>query len=98
MIAHDLITDGRVHSAFLGVETIPINESFAEALGLPAQEGLLVQTTTRGGPAATAGIKGGDRVARARMLRFYIGCDVITAIYGENVFSPLDVNLAPHTN
>ena len=26
-IAHDLITDGRVHQAFLGVETIPINES-----------------------------------------------------------------------
>jgi serine protease Do len=54
-IARDLITDGRVHQAFIGVETIPFNESFAEALGLPAQEGLLVQTTTRGGPAAEAG-------------------------------------------
>jgi S1-C subfamily serine protease len=94
MIAHDLITDGRVHSAFLGVETIPINESFAEALGLPAQEGLLVQTTTRAGPAATAGIKGGDRVAQAGMRRFYIGGDVITAIDGQKVSSPLVVNLA----
>jgi putative serine protease PepD len=93
-IAHDLITDGRVHQAFLGVETIPINESFAEALGLPAQEGLLVQTTTRGGPAAAAGIKGGDRVAQAGMRRFYIGGDVITAIDGQKVTSPLDVNLA----
>src|SRR5256885_3011802 len=92
-IAHDLITDGRVHQAFLGVETIPINESFAEALGLPAQEGLLVQTTTRGGPAAAAGIKGGDRVAQAGMRRFYIGGDVITAIDGQKVSSPLDVNL-----
>src|ERR1700726_4224519 len=93
-IAHDLMTDGRVHSAFLGVETIPINESFAEALGLPAQEGLLVQTTTRGGPAAAAGIKGGDQVAQAGMRRFYIGGDVITAIDGQKVSSPLDVNLA----
>src|ERR1041384_2602655 len=92
-IAHDLITDGRVHQAFIGVETIPINESFAEALGLPAQEGLLVQTTTRGGPAAEAGIKGGDRVAQTGMRRFYIGGDVITAIYAEKVASPLDVNL-----
>src|SRR5882724_1212440 len=92
-IAHDLITDGRVHQAFIGVETIPINESFAEALGLPAQEGLLVQTTTRGGPAAEAGIKGGDRVAQAGMRRFYIGGDVITAIDGQKVSSPLDVNL-----
>src|SRR6202007_1394424 len=92
-IAHDLITDGRVHQAFLGVETIPINESFAEALGLPAQEGLLVQTTTRGGPAAEAGIKGGDRVAQAGMRRFYIGGDVITAIDGQKVTTQLDVNL-----
>ena len=92
-IAHDLITDGRVHQAFLGVETIPINESFAEALGLPAQEGLLVQTAARGGPAAEAGIKGGDRVAQAGMRRFYIGGDVITAIDGQKVSSSLDVNL-----
>src|SRR5438477_1174488 len=92
-IAHDLITEGRVHQAFIGVETIPINESFAEALGLPAQEGLLVQTTTRGGPAAQAGIKGGDRVAQAGMRRFYIGGDIISAIDGQKVSSPLDVNL-----
>lgn len=92
-IAHDLITDGRVHQAFLGVDTIPINESFAEALGLPAQEGLLVQRTTRGSPAAEAGIHGGDRVAQAGMRRFYIGGDVITAIDGQKVASSLDVNL-----
>src|SRR5262249_28141004 len=92
-IAHDLITDGRVHQAFLGVETIPINESFAEALGLPAQEGLLVQTTTRNGPAAQAGIKGGDRVAQAGMRRFYVGGDVLTAIDGQKITSRVDVDL-----
>src|ERR1700719_533534 len=61
MIAHDLITDGRVHSAFLGIQTIPVGGSLAEALQLPVQEGLLVETVTRGGPAAAAGIKGGDQ-------------------------------------
>src|SRR5262249_6314104 len=93
-IAHDLITDGRVHQAFLGIETIPINESYSAALGLPAQEGLLVQTLARGGPAAEAGIKGGDRVAQAGMRRFYIGGDVITAIDGQKVASSLDLNVA----
>jgi S1-C subfamily serine protease len=92
-IAHDLITDGRVHQAFLGVETIPINESFAEALGLPAQEGLLVQTTSRGGPAAEAGIRGGDRVAQAGMRRFYVGGDVLTAIDGQKIAKRVDVDL-----
>jgi S1-C subfamily serine protease len=92
-IAHDLITDGRVHQAYLGIDTIPINESFAEALGLPAQEGLLVQRTTPGSPAAEAGIRGGDRVAQAGMRRFLIGGDVITTIDGQKVASSLDVNL-----
>src|SRR5215469_4650030 len=92
-LANDLITSGRVHQAFLGIDTIPINESFAEALGLPAQEGLLVQRTTRGGPASEAGIRGGDRVAQAGMRRFYVGGDVITAIDGQKVANSLDVNL-----
>jgi len=81
-IAHDLNYRWQSASGVSRVETIPINESFAEALGLPAQEGLLVQTTTRGGPAAAAGIKGGDHVAQAGMRRFYTGGDVLTAIDG----------------
>src|SRR5579859_932810 len=92
-IAHDLITDGRVHQAFIGVETIPINESFAEALGLPAQEGLMIEEVTKGGPAAQAGVHGGDRIAQIGMRRFYVGGDVIVAIDGQKVATQLDVNL-----
>jgi putative serine protease PepD len=92
-IANDLITDGRVHRAFLGVETISIVGGLAEALDLPVQEGLLVETLTKGGPAATAGIHGGDRVAQAGMRRFYIGGDVIVGLDGQKVASQFDVNL-----
>src|SRR6266436_8443338 len=84
-IAHDLMTDGRVHRAFLGVETLPVAGWLAEALDLPVQEGLLIETTTRGGPAATAGLHGGDREARAGMLRIAIGGDVIVGIDGQKV-------------
>lgn len=93
-IANDLITDGRVHQAFLGVETYPVGGYLASALDLPVQDGLLVQQVTKGGPAASAGIRGGDRVAQAGMRRFYIGGDVIVAIDGQSVASPLDVTLA----
>jgi S1-C subfamily serine protease len=55
---------------------------------------LLVQTVTRGGPAAQSGLHGGDRIAQAGMRRFYIGGDVITAIDGQKVSTQLDVNLA----
>src|ERR1700674_2534721 len=37
-IANDLMTDGRVHRAFLGVETLPIGGWLGEALDLPVKE------------------------------------------------------------
>src|SRR5689334_3707296 len=92
-IAHDLITDGRVHQAFLGVTSYAVGGGLAEALDLPVQEGLLVQTLARGGPAAQSGIRAGDRIAQLGMRRFYVGGDVIVAIDGQKVSSELDVNL-----
>lgn len=92
-IAKDLMTDGRVHRAFLGVQTLSIGGYLADALDLPVKEGLLVETVERGGPAAIAGIKGGDRAAQAGMRRIMIGGDVITSIDNQKVTSPFDVNL-----
>src|SRR3989475_125146 len=92
-IANDLMTDGRVHRAFLGVETLPVGGWLSEALDLPVKEGLLVQRATNGGPAAAAGIQGGNRVAEAGMRKIAIGGDVIVAIDGQKVVSQLDVNL-----
>jgi len=93
-IATDLMTDGRVHRAFLGVETLPIGGWLSEALDLPVKNGLLVERATKGGPAAAAGIQGGNRVVAAGMRRIAIGGDVITAIDNQKVGSQLDVNLA----
>ncbi len=92
-IANDLITDGRVHRAFLGVETLPVNSWLSEALDLPVKEGLLVERATKGGPAAAAGIRGGDRVAQAGMRRIYIGGDVIVAIDSQKITGQFDVNV-----
>jgi S1-C subfamily serine protease len=93
-IANDLMTDGRVHRAFLGVETLAVNAWLSEALDLPVKEGLVVERATKGGPAAAAGIRGGDRVAQAGMRRIYIGGDVIVAIDSQKVASQFDVNIA----
>jgi len=93
-IATDLMTDGRVHRAFLGVETLPIGGWLSEALDLPVKNSLLVERATKGGPAAAAGIQGGNRVVAAGMRRIAIGGDVITAIDNQKVASQLDVNLA----
>src|SRR5216683_513786 len=92
-IANDLMTDGRVHQAFLGVETLPVGGWLSEALDLPVKEGLLVEAATKGGPAAVAGVRGGDRVVRAGIQRIAIGGDLIVAVDGQKVASPFDLNI-----
>jgi S1-C subfamily serine protease len=92
-IAHDLMTEGRVHFAYLGVRTLPVAGYLAEALDLPVQEGLLVETAAKAGPAAAAGIRGGDRVAQAGMQRIAIGGDIIVAVDGQKVGNPLDLDV-----
>src|SRR5436309_1303260 len=92
-IANDLITDGRVHRAFLGVEPLPVGGWLGEALDLPIHEGLLVVVATPRGPAAVAGIRGGARLVEVRMRLIHIGGDVIVAIDGHKVAGQLDVNV-----
>ncbi|MGB8476178.1 MAG: trypsin-like peptidase domain-containing protein [Candidatus Acidiferrum sp.] len=92
-IAHDLITEGRVREAFLGVQTLPIGGWLSQALDLPVQEGLLIEQVTRGGPAAVAGLHGGNQQALAGMQQITIGGDVIVAIDGQKIADQSDMNL-----
>lgn len=92
-IAHDLITEGRVREAYLGVQTLPVGGWLAEALDLPVQEGLLIEEAKRGGPAAAAGLHGGNQEALAGMQRITIGGDVIVAIDGQSITNQSDMNL-----
>jgi putative serine protease PepD len=92
-IEHDLITEGRVRQAFLGVQTLSVGGWLAEALDLPVQDGLLIEAVTRSGPAAAAGLHGGDRQALAGMQRITIGGDVIVAIDGQKIANQGDMDL-----
>jgi S1-C subfamily serine protease len=92
-IANDLINEGHVRRAYLGVQTIPVGGWLAEALDLPVQDGLLVEQATKGSPAAAAGIHGGDRTAQAGMSRISIGGDVIVAVDGQKVGNRFDMDV-----
>jgi putative serine protease PepD len=92
-IAHDLMTEGRVRQAFMGVQSLEVGGWLAEALDLPVKEGLLIEEVTRGGPAAAAGLHGGDKEAMAGMRRITIGGDVIVAIDGQKVVNQFDMNV-----
>jgi len=93
LIASDLMSGGKIRRAYLGVQTVPVGGWLAEALDLPVQEGLLVETATKGGPAAAAGIHGGNRVAQAGMQKIIIGGDVIVALDGQKVGNRFDIDV-----
>jgi S1-C subfamily serine protease len=93
-IAHDLMTDGVVHRAYMGVSSLELWPDLAAALELPVNAGLLVENIDPNGPAAKAGLHGGNRQVVARMQRMTIGGDVIVALDGKDVANQLDLNVA----
>ena len=93
-IAEDLIAEGRVRRATMGVEARVISPPVAEALKLPVQEGLLIERVTPGGPAERAGLRGGSRETILGMRRVLLGGDVLTSIDGRALTGQMDLNLA----
>ena len=92
-IEQDLITEGRVRQAYLGISEIALWPELSEALKLPVQQGLLIERVVPRSPAAQAGLRGGDRVALAGLQRLIIGGDIVVAIDGREVESTLDLNV-----
>jgi S1-C subfamily serine protease len=92
-VANDLITQGRVRRATLGVEGRAIWPELADALSIPVQHGILIERVTSGGPAAQAGIRGGTKTVLAGLQQLTIGGDVLVAIDGQEVTSPTDLSL-----
>jgi S1-C subfamily serine protease len=78
----------------MGVEARVLSPAVAEALHLPVNEGLMLERVNPGGPAANAGLRGGDRQAILGMRRILLGGDVITAIDGRPITGQMDLNLA----
>jgi putative serine protease PepD len=92
-IAQDLITDGKVHRADLGVQSLELWPNLAEALSLPVNQGLLIERVGRDSPAAKAGLQGGNRTVLVGFQRLAIGGDVIVALDGKEVANQLDVSV-----
>src|SRR5580658_2095263 len=90
-VADDLINLGRVRQATLGIQGRAIWPGLAEALDLPVEHGLLIESTTKGGPAAQAGIKGGNKTVLAGLQQLRIGGDVLTAVDQTEINTQLDL-------
>jgi S1-C subfamily serine protease len=92
-VAEDLITQGRVRRATLGVEGRALWPGLAEALNLSVEQGILIERVNAGGPAAQAGIRGGNKSMLAGLQELRTGGDVLVAVDGKPITNQMDLNL-----
>ncbi len=88
----DLIQDGRVHQAFLGVVGQEITPPLAGLLNLPAQQGLLIAEVTRGGPGEQAGLRAGRQYVLIGNQQVVIGGDLLVDVDGTPIATSADLN------
>ncbi len=86
-IVSQLLVDGRVDRAFLGVTLQDVSGDVAGVLRLPASKGVLVGAVKPGSPAAKAGLKGGTTQVVVAGESYQLGGDMIVAIDGKPVAS-----------
>jgi S1-C subfamily serine protease len=67
-VVRDVVTElsetGRVRHAYLGVRTVDVTPDLAEAVDLPVEEGVVVQSVEPGSPADRGGISPADVIVR----------------------------------
>jgi S1-C subfamily serine protease len=88
----DLTRYGRVKRPSLGISSFPIGSDLAEQMGLPAEQGILIQDVIPGGAAERAGLRGGNQQAYVGFRPIKLGGDFIVAIDGHAVSDPDEIN------
>lgn len=80
-----LETKGEVEHAFLGISGGTVTPDLADAVNLPVDEGVIVQSVVEGGPADKAGIEGGNTSATIDGAQVRLGGDIVTKVDGRKV-------------
>ena len=96
-VVPDLIENGRVEYAWMGLSVMPEDGGFgvaglSEALELPVERGVLLKGVTLGSPANRAGLHGGQTVVEVRGKLVCAGGDVIVAINDFHIKNLDDLN------
>jgi S1-C subfamily serine protease len=82
-VAGQLIKDGTVEHAYLGIEMASINSDLASNFRVPVDKGILIQRVHPNSPAAKAGLKGGTTQVVLAGTTYWLGGDVITKADGQ---------------
>jgi S1-C subfamily serine protease len=84
-VVEQLLNDGEVRRAYLGITGGELTPEVARALELPVDQGVLVERVLSGGPADEAGIQGATGEATIGGQTYPTGGDVITRVEGKEV-------------
>jgi S1-C subfamily serine protease len=78
---------GEVEHAFIGISGGTVTPELAKALNLPVDEGVIVQTVVKDGPADKAGLEAGSTSATIDGEEVQLGGDIITEVDGKKLKS-----------
>jgi serine protease Do len=84
-VVTSLIATGSYTHPYIGITGLDITPEVAEAIGLQEARGFLVTDVTAEGPAAKAGVQGGDLLADINGREIDLGGDVILEIDNKTV-------------
>ncbi len=90
-VVDQLLANGQVQHAFLGISGADLTPQVADVLNLSVKQGALVQTVVPNGPADKAGVKGGSATVSINGQQIRAGGDVITAVDGKPVTGMTDI-------
>ncbi len=93
-VIEDILSDGQVDHAWLGVSTADVDAGLAGTEGVGADSGALITGVSQDGPAAKAGIAGGDTPATDDGAQVCVGGDVVTAVGDTPVTDSTDLQEA----
>ncbi len=87
----DLIKDGEVKRAWIGLRGRALTARLAGAIDAPVSEGFLVERVEEGSTADLAKIRGGDRRVVYGNTIMYIGGDILVKIDGHDIRNRWDI-------
>jgi 2-alkenal reductase len=90
-VVPQLLEKGTYAHPWLGLSGMSVTPVLSEALSLPVQQGVLIESVVNGGPAEKAGLRGGAQQQTVNGADIAVGGDIIVAIGGTEVQSFDDV-------
>jgi S1-C subfamily serine protease len=84
-VAAQLIQNGKVEHAFIGISTVSVTTQLARLFKLPVDRGLLVQAVEKGSAADKAGIRVGKSKVIVGGVSYVVGGDVIVGFAGKTI-------------